>query len=182
MIEAADSNDTGFNRQRKQIDNSKIIIHPGAGSIRKRWPLANFLELAAGLENRGLKPQFVCGPAELDLMVKIQSRNRRGHTFIELTDLADWIESAGAYIGNDSGVSHLAAFLGLPGVVIFGPSDPARWKPPGPEVKMVRPELDCQPCFEIELENCSQPVCRTDATPGSVLTAFDQVYSYGPNP
>jgi ADP-heptose:LPS heptosyltransferase len=79
-------------------------------------------------------------------------------------------------VGNDSGVSHLAAFLGLPTAVIFGPADPVRWKPVGPSVEMVHPELDCSPCFEIESENCSEPRCLTDASLESVLKAFDHVY------
>ncbi len=176
LAEGADSNDTVFNRQRKQVDTLKIIIHPGAGSIRKRWPLTNFLDLADRLEKRGLQPQFVCGPAEPDLIEEIRSHGRQIHTFRELTDLVDWLESAGGYIGNDSGVSQLSGFLGLPSVVIFGPADPVRWKPMGPRVRIVHPELECQPCFEIEPDNCAQPACLADATLASVLTAFDRVY------
>jgi ADP-heptose:LPS heptosyltransferase len=183
LLEAADSNENRFtwqkrqaHRKGKQIDTSKIIIHPGSGSIRKRWPLTNFLDLTDGLEKRGLQPQLVCGPAEPDLIEEIRNQNRQIHTFSELTDLVDWFESAGGYIGNDSGVSHLAAFVGLPSVVIFGPSDPVRWKPMGPRVQIVNPELDCCPCFEIEPENCAEPSCLADASLDSVLIAFDQVY------
>jgi ADP-heptose:LPS heptosyltransferase len=176
LIEAVDLDHTVSKRQRKKSDSSKIIIHPGAGSIRKRWPLPNFWELAERLEKRGLQPQFLCGPAEPDLIEEIRSRGRHIHTFNELTDLVDWMESAGGYIGNDSGVSQLAGFLGLPSVVIFGPADPVRWKPPGPRVQIVRPDLDCQPCFEIETDNCTEPACLTDATLESVLAAFDEVF------
>jgi ADP-heptose:LPS heptosyltransferase len=183
LIETADSNEKRFTGQKRQthregkpIDTSKIIIHPGAGSIRKRWPLTNFLDLTNGLEKRGLRPQFVCGPAEPELIEEI-SQDRQIHTFSELADLVDWFESAGGYIGNDSGVSHLAAFVGLPSVVIFGPSDPVRWKPMGPRIQIVHPELDCCPCFEIEPENCAEPACLADASLDSVLIAFDQVYS-----
>jgi ADP-heptose:LPS heptosyltransferase len=185
LIEAADSNEAVSNRQRKQtrragrsIDTSKIIIHPGSGSIRKRWPMTNFLDLADRLEKRGLQPQFVCGPAEPELIEEIRNQDRQIHSFSELTDLVDWLESAGGYIGNDSGVSHLAAFLGLASVVIFGPADPERWKPLGPRVQIVRPELACQPCFEIEPENCAQPECLADASPESVLSAFNQLYKW----
>ena len=183
LIETADANDavSGWHRKqarraRSSIDRSKIIIHPGAGSIRKRWPLTNFLDLADRLQKRGLQPQFVCGPAEPDLIGKIRHQGRQTHTFNDLTDLADGLEPAGGYIGNDSGVSHLAAFLGIPSVIIFGPADPLRWKPTGPRIQIVRPELDCQPCFEIEPENCTEPACLTDAALQSVLTAFDQVF------
>jgi len=182
LIEAADSIDTLSKRQKNQarrlIDSSKIIIHPGAGSIRKRWPLARFLKLANVLEKRGLQPQFVCGPAEPELIEEIRNQDRQIHSFSELTDLVDWLESAGGYIGNDSGVSHLAAFVGLPSVVIFGPADPERWKPLGPRVQIVRPELDCHPCFEIEPENCAQPECLANASPESVLSAFNQLYKW----
>jgi ADP-heptose:LPS heptosyltransferase len=180
LIEAADSIDTLSKRQKNQarrpIDSSKIIIHPGAGSIRKRWPPARFLKLANVLEKRGLQPQFVCGPAEPELIEEIRNQDRQIHSFSELTDLVDWLESTGGYIGNDSGVSHLAAFVGLPSVVIFGPADPVRWKPLGPKVQIVRPELDCHPCFEIEPENCAQPECLADVSLDSVLIAFDQAY------
>ena len=183
LIEAADSNDVVSSWHRTEIcgagrpiATSKIIIHPGSGSIRKRWPLTNFLDLADRLEKQGLQPMFVCGPAEPDLIAEIRNRDRQVHTFSELTDLVDGLESTSAYIGNDSGVSHLAAFLGIPTVVIFGPADPVRWKPLGSRVQIVHPELDCQPCFEIEPDNCALPVCLTDATLESVLTAFDQVY------
>lgn len=184
LIEATDSSDAVSRWQRKQIrradssiDSSKIIIHPGAGSIRKRWPLTNFLHLADELEKKGWRPQFVCGPAEPDLIAEIQHRNRPVHTFSELTDLVDWLKAAGGYIGNDSGISHLAAFVGLPSVVLFGPADPVRWKPVGPGVHILRPAVDCQPCFEIQADNCAQPACLTDASLKPVISALDQVYN-----
>jgi ADP-heptose:LPS heptosyltransferase len=183
VIEKTDANKVVTHWQQEKvrqaerlIDASKIIIHPGAGSIRKRWPLARFLELADVLEEKGLQPQFVCGPAETDPDDEIRRHHRQVHRFIELTDLADWMKTAGGYIGNDSGISHLTAFMGIPSVVIFGPSDPLRWTPPGPRIQIVSPELDCEPCFEVEPNNCDQPACLTDATLESVLKAFDDVY------
>jgi ADP-heptose:LPS heptosyltransferase len=125
-----------------------------------------------------LQPAFVGGPAEPDLIAEIRNQDRQLHTFSELTDLVDWLESAGAYIGNDSGVSHLAAFLGIPSVAIFGPADPVRWKPLGPRVQIVHPELDCQPCFEIEPENCARPECLANASTQSVLSAFNLLYQW----
>jgi len=183
LLETAGSNDKSFTLQGKQtprtgrpIDTSKILIHPGSGSKRKRWPLAQFLKLAYVLKKRGLQPQFVCGPAESDLKDELRNQNRQVHNLSELRDLVDLLQSAGGYIGNDSGVSHLAAFLGLPSAVIFGPADPVRWKPLGPRIQIVRPELDCNPCFEIESENCVQPGCLADASLESVLKAFEHAY------
>ena len=182
LLKATDSKSKCITRQGGQtqrtnrpIDTSKILIHPGSGSKRKRWPLTQFLKLEKVLKKRGLQPQFICGPAEQDLTEKLQGQNQKVQNLNELTDLVDLLESAGGYIGNDSGVSHLAAFVGLPSVVIFGPADPVRWKPLGPRVQMVYPELDCQPCFEIEPENCAQPECLANVSPESVLSAFDQL-------
>ena len=183
LLNAADLNVeiSPANRQQalgtdRSFDAAKIIIHPGAGSIRKRWPLSKFLKIAAVLTQRGLRPHFICGPAEPDLTVELQHQNQPVYHLSELPDLADWLETAGGYIGNDSGVSHLAAFLGLPSVVIFGPTDPIRWRPVGPRVEIVQPELDCTPCFEIEPENCARPACLADASLESVLVAFDRLY------
>ena len=183
LIEAARANDWVSDWQQQHTlkagrsgDTPTIIIHPGSGSIRKRWPLARFLQLTDVLEKRGWRPQFLCGPAEPDLDADIKNRNRQVHRFDELADLADWLKAADGYIGNDSGISHLSSFLGIPSVVIFGPADPERWKPPGPRVGIVRPELNCDPCFEIGPCNCDRPTCLTDATLESVLHAFDSQY------
>jgi ADP-heptose:LPS heptosyltransferase len=183
LLEACNSQGKHFTPQgrlfpdsARPIDSSKIFIHPGAGSIRKRWPLARFLELADILEKKGLRPRFICGPAEQDLAAELTKQGRPIHVPGELTDLADLFESAGGYVGNDSGVSHLASFLGLPSVVIFGPADPLRWKPAGPRVEIVRPGLDCEPCFEIEPENCPEPRCLTDASVEAVVRVFERAY------
>ena len=56
----------------------------------------------------------------------------------DLFDLAKFIAGARAYIGNDSGITHLAAAVGTPTVAVFGPTDPAVWGPRGPRVRIVR--------------------------------------------
>lgn len=167
-------------RKDKILSASKILLHPGSGSTRKRWPLSNFLEVAGRLEADGSSPEFVMGPAERELSQQFLQRadhNCKLHILGELTDLLDLYRSAGGYIGNDSGASHLAAFVGLPAVVIFGPADPIRWKPVGRAVEVVRPELDCRPCFETENENCADPACLGAITPESVLAAFYRVFT-----
>jgi len=158
-------------------NRQKILLHPGAGSIRKRWPVAGFFQVAALLENDGLKPEFVLGPAEEILVDELQPQARLVHTPGNLIDLAVLLESAGGYIGNDSGASHLAAYLGLPAVVIFGPADPARWAPLGRAVSIVRPGLQCRPCLETDQANCDDPQCLSGTSPQKVIEAFCKVYS-----
>jgi len=154
----------------------KILLHPGAGSIRKRWPVSCFIQVAARLKADGLKPEFVLGPAEENLVPELQCAQRRVHLPANLPQLAALLKSAGGYIGNDSGASHLAAYLGLPAAVIFGPADPARWAPVGRAVSVVRPGLPCRPCFETEPANCNDPQCLAGTGVPQVLEAFYRVY------
>jgi len=158
----------------------RILLHPGAGSKRKRWPISNFLEVEAVLKADGLKPEFILGPAEEDLVDALTGMNRTVHILTDLMELAALLKSAGGYIGNDSGASHLAAFLGLSAGVIFGPADPERWAPLGRAVETVRTELDSRACFETASGNCEEQNCLEKTTPQKVITAFYRIYSiYG---
>jgi ADP-heptose:LPS heptosyltransferase len=63
-------------------------------------------------------------------------------TGVSVPHLAAVLAESRGYFGNDSGVSHLAAALGVPTVAVFGPTDPAVWAPLGPEVSVVAPRGD----------------------------------------
>lgn len=106
-------------------------IHPFSGSARKNWPLENFRALARSL------PWPVCftaGPEE-ELAGAVRFEN--------LYDLACWLSEARLYVGNDSGITHLAAAVGTPVLAIFGPTDPAIWAPRGSKVHVLRnPTVD----------------------------------------
>jgi ADP-heptose:LPS heptosyltransferase len=125
----------------KPESKPRIILSPGAGSRFKRWPLVGYLKVADRLTEIGLRPEFVLGPAERDL----ESVFSTGPAFAvpvqrpqSLVQLAGVLQSAGAYIGNDSAVSHLAAFLDIPAVVLFGPSNADRWRPIGDRVTVLQ--------------------------------------------
>jgi len=101
------------------------VIHPFSGSARKNWPLERYQELAKRLS---LDVQWCAGPEEeLDHAVRAEN----------LWDLACWLRSARVYIGNDSGITHLAAAVGTPVVAVFGPTDPELWAPRGRWVEVV---------------------------------------------
>jgi ADP-heptose:LPS heptosyltransferase len=169
----------GQEKSHPRRDSKKILLHPGSGSKRKRWPVSQFKQIESRLNAEGLKTEFVLGPAEEDLLRELESRNRKTHMLFSLIELVELYHSAGGYIGNDSGASHLAAFVGLPTLVIFGPADPVRWKPGGPYVEVVRPNLACQPCFETEPSNCDDPKCLEEIKPDRVIRAFYRVYQRG---
>ena len=176
MIEKTDAGPVGDPEHVRPEFSKKILLHPGAGSIRKRWPVFNFIEVEKMLKAEGLNPEFILGPAEEDLVGDLSGAGRTVNILSDLPDLAMLLKSAGGYIGNDSGASHLAAFLGVPTVAIFGPSDPGRWAPAGRSVEIVRPGLTCLPCFETETGNCEDPNCLEKTTPQKVIEAFCRIY------
>lgn len=157
---------------------SRILIHPGSGSPKKNWPINYFIETAQMLHQKGLNPEFILGPAEhslIAILAEVEALTEHVHRIDDLQVLVCHLKSAGGYIGNDSGVSHLAAFLGLPTVAIFGPSDPDRWGPVGVAVKIIKPALKCDYCHEIRAGGCDQYVCLERISPEQVLHAFHQI-------
>lgn len=159
-------------RDPRRIDSGRIWIHPGSGSVRKNWPLARFVALNGMLVADGLRPTFILGPAEEELLQRLSALGESIETRIPetLTGLAETLREGAGYVGNDSGVSHLAAFLGLSTVAVFGPTDPRRWRPVGPKVAVVQGVLDaCRPCFETERENCETAACLSGISPERVL-------------
>ena len=159
----------------KEHHQASVLIHPGSGSTKKNWPLANFVKIALILESRGWRPEFIIGPADLFMASSLKTQEGLGakiHIMDDLNELVVLLKTAGGFTGYDSGVSHLAAFLGLPSVAVFGPSDPYQWKPFGPCVAVVRPKLDCSPCFETKNLNCESMECLHGTSPEMVIDAF----------
>ncbi len=107
-----------------------VAIFPGSGSPAKNWPIAQFSALADRL-NEEMRAVFILGPAEDSFYAVLRAS---GHIIIRnqpLGVVAAIAQMASAFVGNDAGVSHLAAATGTPGVVLFGPTDPFRWRPLG---------------------------------------------------
>jgi heptosyltransferase-3 len=122
------------------IDVSKrlVVIHPGSGGQRKCWHLENFIAIARDIRARGHEVLFLLGPAEVERMhsaeeTRIRSIARRV-SHLSLTQVVGILSCADAFVGNDSGVTHLAAGIGLRTFVLFGPTDPGTYKPIGPAV------------------------------------------------
>jgi hypothetical protein len=140
-----------------------IAIHPGSGSAGKNWPAERWIELIARLKRPIL---LVLGEAELgtwnaSLLARLctaggghitrekRDRTTGGHGIeiaanLPLRELATALAGCRRFIGHDSGVSHLAASVGTPSVLLFGPTDPAMWAPPGGHVRVIHhgPAID----------------------------------------
>jgi ADP-heptose:LPS heptosyltransferase len=163
--------DTGAQPPAARPD-APTLLHPGAGSPRKRWPAEYFLEVAAGIKAAGGVPEILIGPAERDLLTDSSIHAWTVHVPDDIENLLLLLQSSAGFIGNDSGVAHLAACLGLPTTVIYTASDAGRWRPNGPAVETLSPDLTCQPCFETREENCPAPECLTAVPPDLVLQAY----------
>ena len=163
-------------RRGSDYESSRIYIHPGSGSPLKNWPLPNFKNVYETLRSAGMKPRFILGPAEEKRFKALRFSHGGTQTVSDLVDLTEKLKTAGAFIGNDSGITHLAAFLGLSTVAIFGPSDSLRWRPTGPSVRVGAADADCVPCFETDQNLCNVTDCLNSISPQQVLGAFYEIY------
>jgi hypothetical protein len=102
-----------------------IVIHPFSGGRVKNWPLANFKELASRLP---FPVEWTAGPEE-----ELPEAKR----FDNLLELAEWIAGASLYIGNDSGITHLAAAMGVPTIGLYNATNVQVWSARGERVKCV---------------------------------------------
>ena len=114
-----------------------LALHPGSGSPAKNWPAARFADL--GRSRGGARWLLVQGPAD-DTAAGLLAAAPGACLArdLPLRVLAALLARAGAYVGNDSGVTHLAAASGAPTVALFGATDPRVWAPVGPRVEVVR--------------------------------------------
>jgi heptosyltransferase III len=126
-----------------------MLVLPGSGSLAKNWPAENFEALAVSLAPR-IRPLVILGPAEVALEPLFAAHGLSTITHLELAEVAAIARLARGFVGNDSGVSHLAAAAGAPGLAIFGPTDPARWRPLGRTTVIRREPLSALKPEEVE--------------------------------
>lgn len=122
------------------IDSGKklVIIQPGSGGQNKCWHLDNFLAIAEQLGSEGIEVVFLLGPAEIDRFNKAALKKinsvAKCFTDLSLMQVLALLSCTDAFLGNDSGITHLAAALGIKTFVVFGPTNPAVYGPIGPAV------------------------------------------------
>jgi hypothetical protein len=118
------------------------VVHPGSGAAAKNWPVDRW---AAWMKQSGRPVRLVLGEVELEkmpakAMAALESAATEVRKPASLLELLEALQGASAYVGHDSGPTHLAAIIGLPTLALFGPTDPAVWSPLGPRVKTIRAE------------------------------------------
>ncbi len=128
-----------------------FAIHPGSGGEDKTWPVEYFADIIQRLQTRGEETVLILGEADAAQAAYFKQHHPHLPVLqnLSLTELAGALANCRAYFGNDSGITHLAAALGLPVIALFGPSNPDTWAPRGrgtiqliqaPEGEMVRLE------------------------------------------
>lgn len=111
-----------------------VLVHPGAASGSRRWPLERYAEVVSALSAEGRPVLITAGPDESDLLADLARTGRFPATvhYAEptLEQLAVLVADAGAVISGDTGVAHLAVAYARPSVTLFGPVPPRHWGPP----------------------------------------------------
>lgn len=159
-------------------DKEIIVIHPGAGSRKKVWPPSRFAALGRMLAGDSRRLLLIQGPADDKTMPEaltglngIQCELIHGLT---VTRLAAVLSLASLFVGNDSGVSHLAAALGVPTVAIFGPTDPIVWAPKGRRSFWLRGQTGCGPCDREAQHTCQSQQCLEKISVEDVLALIEE--------
>ncbi len=124
-----------------------VALHAGCMEYR-RWPVASFSALIDALLRLRYPVLLLGGPTEAELLKTVQQQltiaPEKGMLTVldnaPLLELARQLKHCGCFVDHDTGTSHLAGLLGIPTLVLFGPSNPAIWRPVGPAVKVIQHE------------------------------------------
>lgn len=119
-----------------------LAIHPGSGSAAKNWE--GMAALADAWRRDGGRVVALLGPAERERGTAIPADAVVAGE--PLARVAAAARRAHRYLGNDSGISHLAGMVGADALVLFADSDPVTWAPPGPRVRVLRGLATCDRC------------------------------------
>ena len=148
-----------------------LCLMPGSVWPSKQWPASHFRALALRARAEGLDVVVLGAPGEAGVCTEVagaEGRNLCGRT--SLKEAAAWLRGAWAVVGNDSGLSHLAAACGTPTLALYGPTDPGGSAPWGPRAATLRREgVPCAPCFKAACFTEGHP-CLAGITPDEAWT------------
>lgn len=155
------------------------LLHPAAAFATKQWSPENFARVAEYLAARGIARVAVAAKNERHVLDELKKSSRVPiHTFDDLTlpEITALASRASVFVGNDSGIVHIAAAVGTPSVVIFGSSNRNHWRPwtDAPHEIVFNP-LDCQPCPGYRCETYGEPRCILSIQPAQVIAAIDRI-------
>jgi ADP-heptose:LPS heptosyltransferase len=164
------------------LEKGKVLaLAPGSGAREKNWPAEFYKVVIEWWEKRfGGKIIVVLGPVEEQ---KGETGNDWGHTLVaqglDLAKVAALLSRCDLYLGNDSGVTHIAAALGVESVALFGPTAPGQWAPRGKKVTVVTKNVECSPCDRAVMKVCPHRKCLTMLGPGEVIPILERLSQRG---
>jgi ADP-heptose:LPS heptosyltransferase len=170
VSEAAARNAAHFLGQRGRTKNSlTVALHPGSGSRKKAWTVNAFVALAEKLYRDDQAQILVpIGPADTkvaeDYFNGISSPGSIPLHNLPLDELAAILKQCDLYVGNDSGITHLAAAVGTPALALFGPTDHHVWAPRRKSVSILHGKTDCAPCSREKMQVCLHKRCLETIT------------------
>jgi ADP-heptose:LPS heptosyltransferase len=158
------------------------VIHPAAAFETKQWAMEKFAQVAEALTDRGLIPITIVSPKEKHLVESLRQQTSApviAVSDLSLPEVTALASRAHLFIGNDSGIAHIAAAAGAPCVVIFGSSNVAHWRPwtLNPN-EVVREEMPCQPCHGYFCAEFEKPECILRVPVERVLGAIDRILNH----
>lgn len=162
-------------------EGSFALLHPASLFFTKQWPTENFARTAEFLAAKGMHTVAVGSKNESRVLEDLKKQSNvpittfDGFSLPEITALAS---KARVFIGNDSGIAHIAAAVKTPSVVVFGSSNRDHWRPwtDAPN-EIVFEELPCQPCPGYECKEFGEPKCILSVPSEAVFAAIENVLS-----
>ena len=160
-------------------DESIAVIHPSAAFDTKQWAVEKFARVSEDLRNRGLAPVVVVAPNEKETahaLLAASSANPIVLSDLSLPEVTALASRTRLFVGNDSGIAHIAAAAGAPCVVIFGSSNRNHWRPWTTQPnEIVFEELPCQPCHGYFCAEFEKPECILRVPVERVAGAIDRI-------
>ncbi|HWS98711.1 MAG TPA: glycosyltransferase family 9 protein [Pyrinomonadaceae bacterium] len=155
------------------------LMHPAAAFETKRWAAANFARVAEDLASRGFQLVATAAPDEWQVISELteeSSARVTAFTDLSLPEVTALAARSRLFVGNDSGIAHIAAAVRVPSVVVFGSSNVAHWRPwAAAPSEVVREELPCQPCPGYTCAEFDAPECIRRVPVERVLAAIQRV-------
>jgi heptosyltransferase III len=139
----------------EELSGKWIAVHPGSGSEKKNWPESHWIELLDNIvQTRSTNILLVGGEAEGDRLERIQSalppaRVQLAHN-LPLSGLAVVLMQSRAFAGHDSGITHIAAAVGIPTLCLWGPTKQSIWRPLGSNVRLLNAPNGDLPNLEVK--------------------------------
>ncbi|HEX2639820.1 MAG TPA: glycosyltransferase family 9 protein, partial [Pyrinomonadaceae bacterium] len=170
-----------FSAKTQSLQREFALIHPAAAFDTKQWATENFARTAEFLAEKGIDTVAIATGRERAVLDKLRSESKVPITTLDnlsLPEITALASKACLFVGNDSGIAHIAAAVNTPSVVVFGSSDPNHWRPwtDAPN-EVVYHAMPCQPCPGYECKQFDRPHCILNVTTCSVISAVERVLS-----